>query len=126
MLLCPVKSSQIYSLSKKYKSCLLWPLLRSHFYETSLHMIKISFSPINLFCVNFIVSPAKNSRGVEGEISLSPILCYLLNPILHPTFTNLAPFSHRSSIPDSLNSAARPWISHQSQWSFSSSNTPSP
>lgn len=28
----------IISLLKKHKSCLLWPLLRSHFFENPIHM----------------------------------------------------------------------------------------
>ena len=42
--LCPVNSSQIYCflfvwfLSKMYKICLLWPLIRFHFYESFMWM----------------------------------------------------------------------------------------
>ena len=102
-------------LSKNYKSCLLWSLLMSHFYETSLHTTKISFSPVNLFCVSFIVSPAKNSRWGEGEISPSPILCYKINHIRHPLLYTSCPFWPWNLHPDSLISATRPWISHESQ-----------
>ena len=41
---------------------MLWPLLKSHFYGPQHIGIKICFSPINLFFVNYIICQApKNS-----------------------------------------------------------------
>lgn len=69
-----MNSSQIFYLSKKYKDCLLWSLLLSHFYERlPCTRIKVaSFSFVNLSCVDFTMSPDTSTQGVEGEISSSP------------------------------------------------------
>ena len=52
--LCPVNSSQILLLLcvKKYKRCLLWPLLRSHLlWELCVHELKVvSFITVSLSC----------------------------------------------------------------------------
>ena len=58
---------------KKKKTCLLWSLLWSHFYERlPCTRIKVtSFFFVNLSCVNFAMSPDTSTQGVEGEISSS-------------------------------------------------------
>ena len=60
----------IVSLSKKYISCLLWSLLRFHFYETLCAQIKIClfFSCYSVLCQFHYESRHKNSRGVEREV----------------------------------------------------------
>ena len=66
----------IASLSKKYKSYLLWPLLRSHFYATSMcTQIKwVSFSPVHgtqsVLCQFYDWSSHRNSRGEKGKCPL--------------------------------------------------------
>lgn len=47
---------------KKYKSCLLWPLLWAPFWETS-HALKLLFSSTNLFCINLITLPKELKKG---------------------------------------------------------------
>ena len=93
--LCPHKF--IVSFSKTYKCCLLWPLLLSHFYETSVHLIKICFFffSYSFLCQFYYSSCHKNSGGAEGEISTS---LTLVKPcmILFPTTASCILFqSHR-------------------------------
>ena len=48
----------------KHKSFLLWPRLRSHFCETSVTWIKISFSSVHLSCINFgIIASIRTHKG---------------------------------------------------------------
>ena len=63
--LCPVNSSQILLLLcvKKYKRCLLWPLLRSHLlWELCVHELKLFLLLLLVSHVNFIISPATGTR----------------------------------------------------------------
>lgn len=61
---CQFLASIVISLSKKYKSCLLWPLLRPYFFKTTLRRIKMFlFFSFSLYCVNFIVSPSRTPEG---------------------------------------------------------------
>ena len=60
----------IIAFSKKCKSCLLWALLVFHSVISYAHELKpASFSPINLSCVNFIISLA-TKKGRGGYFSL--------------------------------------------------------
>ena len=62
------------SLSRKHKSSLLWPFLRSHFYEVSLYLIKVwCFSLVNRSCAHFIISP--DTTAQEGEKGKFPPSC---------------------------------------------------
>lgn len=63
------------NLSKKYKGCLLWPLLRSHFYETSMCRNSNVFLFLLLIChvLMLLLFHAQEPKRVEGEISPSLI-----------------------------------------------------
>ena len=60
-------SSQMYCLSKKYKSSLLWSLIKSHFYETSMHKNWNCFSSWESVWGSFYFpSSHKNSGQLRG------------------------------------------------------------
>ena len=58
------------SLSRKHKSSLLWPFLRSHCYETSIRIKFFSFSPANLSCIDLIMCPLRTQERWRGKLLL--------------------------------------------------------
>lgn len=93
--LCPVNSSQIYFLKSIEAPC-FGHILGPQSCETSLCMnLKcVSFSPVNLSCVNLMISSVTRNQVGWGEISLSWHLQMVkwgwtsLRPLLKVTWTN--------------------------------------
>lgn len=77
---------------------------------------QLKFLFLLLICfVSVLLLVQPRTQDGEGRISPSLILCYKINHICHPLLYTSCPFWPWNLHPDSLISATRPWISHQSQ-----------